>query len=195
MINKKTTVPKNLINRFKTKVNTNNSCKLKLNCNFNQFTFSVNELPKLPVTSDSLYKLLSKYTNSRTTKKNHVLINKYKNKTKKKSMRKINGFIAYRLFYSRSIPSIKYQREFSVQLGKLWINESNKMIWERYAQEYNENILSLSGDLDFVDWLCQSLNIDLIPETTIKTNIVQNDLWSSYTNNFKNTVEDIYIIH
>lgn len=150
--------------------------------------FTHTSLPKIPATTDELDMILTTFKSlnrDNTQEKTRRLISKFK---------KINGFIAFRSFYTKSIRNPKSQRLLSRSLGQIWDHYPNKKVWNRYAQEYNET--AEEQDKTFVEWLSTRLNLDLgftrrIPET----NIVKNGQWliSSGTSR-RNTVKDVYLL-
>lgn len=78
---------------------------------------------------------------------------KYSRPPKKKKARvKINGFIAYRAFHSRNVPT-EHQGELSLFLAKEWKeNPEIQVIWQRFAIEYN----STTQRKKFVTWLLEN---------------------------------------
>lgn len=85
----------------------------------------------------------------RAPKKSNNKLNTKKPKTK------LNGFMAYRTFFSQDIYSIKDQREVSSCLGRCWATDKSQLIWKRYATEYNVRPSQFSN-MPFLEWLLKS---------------------------------------
>lgn len=146
-------IPKSMTARIRTKRIKKNSLPdakpLKAFLNKNYYFC---ELPPLPKPSPELKQALIDLNDenpldvSRKSKKRHL------------SSRngRMNAFTAFRAFYSRSISSIERQRRLSTLLSKIWFDDPHKDVWKRYAFEYNND----NQLMDFVSWLCHSLNIN-----------------------------------
>lgn len=65
----------------------------------------------------------------------------------------LNGFMAFRSFYTQHISAPTSQRELSTALSKAWSQDENlKNIWTRYAADYNSQSCK-NGNVPFVSWL------------------------------------------
>lgn len=140
-------------------------------------------LPALPKPSKKLESILLKF-NKHT---NRLIIGKEPcrapRKRKSTQKRRINGFIAFRAFYSRSIRDPAVQKQLSTMLGKVWGAEPNQHVWDCYALRYNET----GGQEEFMTWLMQNLKSKKPCQSTtvIRRRISKNI-------QFKN-VEDVYL--
>lgn len=157
------------------------------------------ELPSLPTPSLDLQEILVKFKQATGSFPGDTLwesemfdmkIPIRKNRNRCKKTRCLNGFMAFRSFYSRSISNVEHQRELSSLLGKLWKNEPNKAIWNRYAIEYNSQAINQ----DFVDWLFKALGLELQAFSFPCTSTVKNESWTFSSRNNENAVEDIYYV-
>lgn len=156
------------------------------------------ELPSLPTPSMDLQEILVSFNHVKGNGVDEALwdsvfntrMSTRKNRHRCKKRRCLNGFMAFRSFYSRSISNVEHQRQLSKLLGKLWKNEPNKAIWNRYAIEYN----SQAVNQDFVDWLFGALGLKLQSFTFPCTNTVKNKDWKFSSRNNENAVEDVYYI-
>lgn len=111
-------------------------------------------LPEIPLPSSYLQNLLCQYqcddgTERRKTRKSRQRTNSKINLRK----RRINGFIAFRSFYSRTIKGTFNQKELSSKLAAIWKDEPHHLTWNSYALQYN----ATGGDENFVDWLNMKL--------------------------------------
>lgn len=104
-------------------------------------------LPSLPDPSPRLLDLIEK-SNSNTTK---LAFKSAKLKLMKK--RKMNGFMAFRSYYSSLLRSLDCQRELLSTLATLWKEEYGKNVWRFYAVQYNEH----GGEEAFSTWLNRRL--------------------------------------
>lgn len=144
-------------------------------------------LPELPKPSKKVEGILlhcNSNSNEKFDTKGSIKVSKRRKKTKKTKKRKINGFIAFRTFYSRSIGDSTTQKQLSSKLGEAWGSEQNREIWNCYALRYNET----GGLNDFITWLLKNLqgNIDCNQNRPARKKFVrQSDL-------FRN-VEDVFI--
>lgn len=159
-----TKVPKSLTTRFRT--NKGSTHTPGLNTSTDNRVFRIFELPAIPPPSKALTALLLKYNglNSAANKSEKV-----KGQPKRKRNRRINGFLAFRSFYSASILDIEHQRELSTLLGKIWIEEENQLIWNKLAEAYN--IDKLDAKLQFCSWICEASKKAkiLVSDTNSKT--------------------------
>lgn len=109
------------------------------------------ELPKLPRESENLQAILRRFD---CVPCSHVpKLTKQKNR--KMLKRRLNGFIAFRSFYSRRVNSSLMQKELSSLLGQVWKREPNRSVWICYALQYNET----GGEENFIDWLYRNLGL------------------------------------
>lgn len=167
-------IPINLMDRFRTKPPASKSCKTKASENREpQHVFSSNEFPILPMPSDSLKKLLFEVNNmTQKQPKNRTLFSPHKKNNSFKISSKINGFIAFRSFYSKSISNPADQRKLSRSLANIWLGEENKETWESYSQLYKMSKAYLKNQT-FVAWLCQHLRLKFNYSQIYSTNILQ----------------------
>lgn len=153
------------------------------------------DLPQVPHPSDELRVILDKFCGEDMFLDacGKILTDTHKKlgrKCKPRKNKRINGFMAFRSFYCRSIFNVEHQRQLSTLLGNVWKNEPNKAVWNRYAIEYNTQL----PDADFVDWLCTSLGFGVGDSTDSATSVVKNDSWQFSSTNSTNAVEDIYFL-
>ena len=157
------------------------------------------ELPSLPTPSIDLQEILIRFNqatrncagdSSWGSQLFDMKVPTRKSRIRCKKTRCLNGFMAFRSFYSRSIYNVEHQRELSTLLGKLWKNEPNKAIWNRYAIEYNSQAINQ----DFVDWLFKALGLEVETFPIPYTSTVRNESWTFSSLNNENAVEDIYYI-
>ncbi|OBA22190.1 hypothetical protein METBIDRAFT_40341 [Metschnikowia bicuspidata var. bicuspidata NRRL YB-4993] len=137
-------------------------------------------LPQIPIPSSSLQDLLCKYLFNEvdTNKKlSRIKQGTRYNDTKK---RRINGFIAFRSFYSKTIKGTSHQKELSSKLAAIWKTEPNHQTWNSYALQYN----ATGGNESFVSWLNRKLGFD--------TNIEAKKTFKSYKNLTLKNVEDVF---
>ncbi|CUM68277.1 uncharacterized protein PRCAT00005999001 [Priceomyces carsonii] len=211
MVNSKH-VPKGLTSRFKAKQlglklhrlqsyrQSQDQKRLLTQYNSSEQIFSLSEIPFLPIPSDDLKSLLLEFNNINVpVSLGNETITKRANRRasrhlKNMKIKKINGFIAFRSFYSRLITNPDHQRQLSVLLGKLWVNEPNRATWNRYAIEYNALLGNSRGQYKpFVEWLCDTLHLngeEKVEETY--TNVVSNITWEFSSRCQDNKVEDVY---
>lgn len=69
-------------------------------------------------------------------------------KNMKKRRRKVNGFLGFKLYYSKIIPPIEPKVQ-STLLAGVWENYEFQWIWEQYTAQYSRYPRSIG----FVDWL------------------------------------------
>lgn len=113
--------------------------------------------PSLLEPSVNLKALLQKYSmdNSSNIKKNDPIIHAKQRRSAAKNQRTssetlLNGFTAFRAYYSKNTRSYREQIELSQQLAKIWKVETQLHdLWSRYVNEYK-----VSGTSDsFVEWM------------------------------------------
>lgn len=102
---------------------------------------------------------------------------------KRKGKGKLNGFIAFRAFYTKAIKDPKLQIQLSQILSKVWENEPNRSIWNCYALRYNE---TANGE-EFMHWLYR--NLGLIKDSGIHSHQVSRACKSHILSN----VEDVFL--
>ena len=119
-------------------------------------TFYISSTPTIPESSLELKNLLHSYDNiaicsssgesskSGTSPKKLIKV-----KTKISKPKRLNGFIAFRSYYSKSINNPSLQRQLSKELAQLWLKEPQQNIWKRYAIEYNRSC----ENVPFIEWL------------------------------------------
>ncbi|KAG7691331.1 hypothetical protein KL930_005382 [Ogataea haglerorum] len=113
-------------------------------------------LPQIPTTSPSLERLLSEYEamtngNERSTKIARKKSMKHRAQNNKK---RLNGFMAFRAFYSRNIANYNSQKSLSQVLANAWNREKHQQIWSLYAIQYNNS----KSKERFSVWLEMKLN-------------------------------------
>lgn len=140
-------------------------------------TYYTTTFPPLPKPSQELKQVLITFNEFSKTIPNS------KKSTKIKKFKKINGFFAFRSFYSRFIKGSELQRRLSKELGVLWKKEVCKDVWVRYAYEYSK----LEPQKGFVEWLCERLNIQSKKLSIMSIN-------SKITRNEKEGIDDIILI-
>lgn len=146
--------------------------------------FAFSQLPDIPEPPNELKCLLEKLKDNENTSKKRRQTRKPTNRTVTKQPKtKLNGFMAYRTYFSQEIYSIKDQRELSSCLGKSWATDKSQLIWQRYATEYNARPVQCSS-LSFLEWLLKSTGNESQEE---KENI-------QWRNNVKSgiRIQDIY---
>lgn len=154
--------------------------------------FSLTKLPILPCPSTELTEILFQFNDLNFYAQNYHNVKKQKAGNPKKKFRSINGFIAFRSFYSRLVANPEHQRKLSIMLGKLWSQEPSRQIWNRYASEYNMTCHKHDNKVAFVDWLCDTLNLNTSMVIDPNTNIVRNNNWKFSSSSSESIVEDIY---
>lgn len=136
------------------------------------------ELPQLPQPSPQLQEILRLAGSAPSVSRRQV---RRKSGSRKKK-RRINGFIAFRCFYSRAAKSSQSQKELSTSLGKIWESEPNRNIWNCYALHYNET----GEDEEFMDWLYRNLKLANglpLPKQVVKP----------YPSHINSNVEDVFL--
>lgn len=152
-------VPKSMTARFRpTKKSNKTNLHPKPPKSFTVENYYVSALPNLPKPSPELKRTLIEFNNEVLRESTR----KRKKQTIYTKKGKINGFMAFRAFYSRSIFSSERQRQLSVLLSKVWAKDSNQGVWNRYADEYNKD----ERKLYFVEWLCDALSIEVKSEVS-----------------------------
>nr|AZQ56645.1 MAT alpha 1 protein [Suhomyces anneliseae] len=152
-------------------------------------------MPAIPSPSPQLKELLLKFNslNDTTQKKQNNLQGSKSQRKSISKKRNINGFIAFRTFYSKSVFNPKHQRSLSSELAKLWKTEPSKTQWNLYARVYNSRD---DKELQFVEWLCTALNIKkdtyLHDAETILISIKRLN-WQFQSAQNKNPIEDVYL--
>lgn len=197
-------VPKNLMNRFSVgKSSTKNKEQRKRLKNRKserteqrltkvQVIF-FSELPPLPEPSPGLQDVLERYNEKRGSDCSGQFLfscSNHKRKSRSKTGHRLNGFMAFRSFYSRSVFDVEHQRQLSSILGSLWKNEPRQDVWNRYAIEYN----SRATKEDFIEWLTRTLGLEVLSLSNPSTNIVKNNKWQFSSNTQDCSVEDIYYV-
>lgn len=133
----------------------------------NFITFSLSELPDPPIIPLHLQELLDHLRSLQTIPKIYPpkkrikrstgvvsSVGKSKENTVNETLAKraINGFMAFRAFYTQDIFAPDSQRELSTVLSKVWAeNKELNESWSRYAAEYNIQ-RKLNPCLSFVSW-------------------------------------------
>lgn len=139
------------------------------------------QIPPLPKASESVRRSLAE-CNAHIS---DIDLFKPSNRSKRRKTtcgRRLNGFLAFRIFYSRAAKDSASQKKLSSLLAKAWSEDVNKHIWSTYASVYNET----GGTDEFIPWLEKTLNKtkqQTGSRTTCKTQ----------TNAFINGIEDVYL--
>lgn len=144
----------------------------------------VTKIPQLPEPSMHLKQVLDELHTGAPLKLRlqvEKVLKQKRRKRKGSQRRSINGFIAFRTYYSKWLRNATLQQELSCQLGKVWENEPSREIWECYAYQYNET----GGDESFIDWLYIKLGL-----ITAEKKSTRSQACKSYI--FKN-VEDVFV--
>ncbi|CAN6599616.1 transcriptional factor Matalpha1 [Trichomonascus vanleenenianus] len=61
---------------------------------------------------------------------------------------KINGYIAFKLYYGHILPSL-HQVQLARVLSKIWANYDNQLVWDYYSEQY----MRFERNVSFVKWL------------------------------------------
>ncbi|CDK25789.1 unnamed protein product [Kuraishia capsulata CBS 1993] len=112
--------------------------------------YSLNR-PVIPKPSPHLQQLLDEFEPFVFPKKPAYRVNSTGDMNSASSTRhRINGFIAFRSFYSKSIRPAASQREISRRLAVIWKTEKSKDSWRRIALQYNNS----GSPLGIAAWIC-----------------------------------------
>ncbi|KAH3666367.1 hypothetical protein OGAPHI_003546 [Ogataea philodendri] len=148
----------------------------------------VSDFPRIPAESPYLQSLLKTYVQTqskscvRTKRRKNSDGNRLRNS---KSRRGINGFMAFRSYYSRRVSNYHAQKLLSRALAKAWIFEKNQDIWSRYAIEYNHS----HSETSFSEWL---QNILMSEESLSSCDKDGGRSWSEVTTMSDIVVEDVF---
>nr|QFP92358.1 silenced mating-type protein ALPHA1 [Ogataea thermomethanolica (nom. inval.)]QGW56840.1 mating-type protein ALPHA1 [Ogataea thermomethanolica (nom. inval.)] len=114
----------------------------------------LSDLPEIPVASHFLTKALATFAipNSLKTRSTPKVAKQALKKHLSKKKR-LNGFLAFRSFYSHNVLGYHNQKVLSRVLAQAWGKEPHQIIWSRYALEYNHSNTKLS----FHEWLCDQI--------------------------------------
>lgn len=139
-------------------------------------------LPDIPLPSSRLQNLLCQY------QFDDIHANKKASRSKKnragtdqKRKRRMNGFIAFRSFYSKTIKGTSHQKELSSKLAAIWKDEPSHQTWNCYALQYN----ATGGEETFVNWLNRKLGFENAVEV--------DDTLRIYKNHTLKNVEDVFL--
>lgn len=139
------------------------------------------KLPEIPLPSSRLQNLLCQYQfDDISEKKKPHRAKKITTKSNERK-RRMNGFIAFRSFYSKTIRGTSHQKELSSKLAVIWKNEPHHQTWNCYALQYN----ATGGEETFVEWLNRNLGFESGVEDEKTLKIYKNDM-------LKN-VEDVFL--
>ncbi|KAG7805696.1 hypothetical protein KL921_005399 [Ogataea angusta] len=113
-------------------------------------------LPQIPTTSPSLKRLLSEYgsKDNGSDRSNKVARKKPTRHKVQKGRKRLNGFMAFRSFYSRNITNYNSQKALSQALAHAWNREKHQQVWSLYATQYNHS----KSMEPFSKWLDLKLN-------------------------------------
>lgn len=136
-------------------------------------TLRLQSLPQLPKVSDSLKELLVKYPK----KTSGTIVG-----GSKKKFHKVNGFIAYRSFYTKNLSNGNAQRELSKELAKEWKCDKHRNTWSTYAAIYNSQIEDRSCKEPFVAWLLRSIGVNARKDIRIQRNARVEDVFINERN-------------
>lgn len=135
----------------------------------------------IPEASESLKHALAE-CNASMDEVDRFKVSKRSEYRRVKGNRRLNGFMAFRIYYSRAAKDSASQKKLSALLAKAWKNDNNKHIWSTYASMYNET----GGEDAFIFWLEKSLSTH---GKTKQTQITR----KTPPNVFINGVEDIFL--
>ncbi|KAG7885287.1 hypothetical protein KL936_005417, partial [Ogataea polymorpha] len=98
-------------------------------------------LPQIPTTSPLLKRLLTEYgaIDNGKDSLNKVAPKKSSRHRVQKEKKRLNGFMAFRSFYSRNIANYNSQKALSQDLADAWNREKHQQIWSLYAIQYNHS--------------------------------------------------------
>lgn len=131
----------------------------------------VETLPSIPETSPELLKTLEELTELQ--KKCLTTKTKRRRATNQQpKVSKINGFTAFKSFYSRKFTALN-QGVLSSYLSKVWVTEKNQHIWDLYAYLFRRYKRSES----FSNWLVKNTNSQNLKVEA--EDIIPNDVLSS----------------
>lgn len=133
--------------------------------------FGVTQLPVIPILSHECEANIKKLQK----KENSIRLPpvKIKPKESKKKRTKLNGFMAYRSYYSRNIPT-EHQADLSLILADEWKKDLQaQLVWKRYAIEFNAYSKGIKG-LTFTDWLLSATSNDYMPLNYLETQTNKN---------------------
>lgn len=148
--------------------------------------FQATKVPPLPKPSIPLKQVLDTLHIGIPSKGKAKRGPKPKKKKRETQRRVINGFIAYRTFYSRSLQDATLQKELSRQLGKLWENEPDRKTWDCYASQYN----ATGGNDSFIDWLYLKLGLSSVHKSPLRKQTTRKQICRGYASR---NVEDVFI--
>lgn len=100
-----------------------------------------------------------------------------------RSNRRLNGFMAFRIFYSRAAKDSASQTKLSSLLAKAWKEDPHKHVWSTYASLYNET----GGNDPFIGWLQKALGDSNYINP--KKRLVR----KTSTKVFLNNIEDVFL--
>ncbi|ODV57904.1 uncharacterized protein ASCRUDRAFT_165243 [Ascoidea rubescens DSM 1968] len=147
----------------------------------NAFTNVYSFSPHPPIPNPS--KELSIYLSTlKSSEKNHYLHRQ--NKFERYSKRRLNGFMAFRSYYSKKIIGVAKQREISTVLAKFWKIENHQDTWKTLALVYN----SQKRNISFTDWL----NITQQENENHDKTMVPSETPFNSTKPLEGTIQDIY---
>lgn len=146
-------------------------------------SFFLSSFPELPAESVTVMQTLDKLkqkslTYKRIKPKRQYSVNRRRGKTS------LNGFMAYRAYYSKDVDIPKLQIELSRLLASYWKKTKNQQVWNRYAQEFNASTRSLP----FLEWLNEALR-DSKKEDIM---IIKEKSWSQKSKLSNLVVEDVF---
>lgn len=143
--------------------------------NLQSFVSTPSTIYTTPLRLQKLLQNISPGYSNRATRSN------YKHNPKPKGKKtKMNGFIAFRTYYSNIGQSYEDQSKLSKELATIWKeDDSLQKVWEKFAEEYNV----CGNDMPFLNWF--ELN-----KTKLKPK--ENDVITQKTNISHLIVEDIY---
>lgn len=146
-------------------------------------SFFLSSFPQLPTESVVVLQSLDKLKQKSLTYKRTKPKRQYSS-NRKKARTSLNGFMAYRAYYSKDVDIPILQIELSRLLASCWKKTKNQKVWNRYAQEFNAS----SKSLPFLEWLNEALR-DSKKEDVM---IVKEKSWSQKSKISNLVVEDVF---
>lgn len=138
-------------------------------------------LPALPQASDLIKEYLAE-CNATMTDLDSFKPSIRSKRRKQNSRRRLNGFMAFRIYYSRAAKDSSLQKKLSSLLAKAWKEETKRLTWTTYASLYNET----GGSDSFILWLHKCLgNKQRRLSSSVTSKILSNA--------FINDIEDVFV--
>lgn len=169
----KKSVPKESIGKFKVV-----SQRLHLDKHVSgERSFYLSNFPYIPLLSKGFHNVLARFNTTDFERK----LSRSRKKGNRVLKKKLNGFIAFRTYYSRSVHNVDLQRQLSSFLATAWQKEGNKEVWNRFAAEYSAQ----ATDMGFPQWLD---NVQSKTENLGFTYVKYNNMTFQF-----NEIEDVFL--